>query len=261
MAREMRSPAIVILPLLAACFSMTPQVPPDFAVSRPRFSQGVIESVPYLPTRVVVRTPDAGDVVVRSRFETTPHPSLYLLGPRYGFTHRLGDRVQWGGAVGLSTLGADLRARPWDLPAVVALGAQIAQLPALADGRLVPWDVRALVGAQPTLGHIELLLGAGLSIGKRQHDVYLPDGDVAQYGVDQQLPATLIFERNELLGEGLVGVAFELGLTRVTLAVQPFYVVAHGSPTLTSCTDCLGDDRLVSAEANWGATFTLVLLR
>ncbi len=256
----MRCARIVVLLPLAAC-AMTPQPPPDFAVNRARFSGGVIETVPYVPTRVVVRTPDAGDVVVRSRFESTDAPAFYMLAPQLRFTHRLGDRLQWGGTAGLRTLGAELRVRPWNAPVVATLGAQIISYPALALGRSGAGDVRALVSAQPRLGPLELLVGAGLSIGRRAHEVYLsPDGGVAHYGVDEQGPATLEFARNEIWAEGVVGLAFELGPTRFTLAVQPFYVAAHGAPRLVGCGDCLGGDELLSAEANWGAAFTLALL-
>src|SRR5262249_59244627 len=110
---------------------MAPQPPPDFASGHDRFSQGIIEGVPYVPTRVVVRTPDAGDVVVHTRFESVEKPGLYSLAPRYAFTHRLDDRVQWGGAVGLSTLSAGLRARPWDLPVVTSVGAPVVPVAAL----------------------------------------------------------------------------------------------------------------------------------
>lgn len=112
------------------------------------------------------------------------------------------------------------------------------------------WDARVLVTVHPSLGDLHAVLGAGLSIGRRKHDIYLPDGPLATYGVDQFTTTYLEGLRDEGRVEAVLGIGFDHRKARFTLAAQPYYVVAAGKVSTLSCSGCVEGLRVDSLEAD-----------
>jgi hypothetical protein len=136
------------------------------------------------------------------------------------------------------------------------VGAQL-DLPASMLG-VIPeavWDIRAQLSAHPRFHRFEAILGAGVSGGQQKHDVYLPrsfEGD------DAPLVRAL---RVEGRLEGVVGLSYLVQNGAIALAVQPFYVLAHGRVfTGGQCGWCSTRLHVDSVDAPWGAVFTLTLL-
>src|SRR5262249_24504881 len=134
---------------------------------------------------------------------------------------------------------------------VVAVGAQL-DAPALLSRRTdtAIWDVRAQVSVHPRIHGVEMMLGAGLSAGRQKHDLYRPEGPLAHYSDLQWGPLLLRTSRREGRLEGVVGVSFPLGRSRIALAVQPFYVVAQGAVSTMECKDCSDGLHVDSLDAS-----------
>ncbi|TMQ18627.1 MAG: hypothetical protein E6J90_19775 [Deltaproteobacteria bacterium] len=94
-----------------------------------------------------------------------------------------------------------------------------------------------------------------MSGGQQKHDVNLPrsfEGD------DAPLVRAL---RVEGRLEGVVGLSYFVQNGAIALAVQPFYVLAHGRVfTSDQCGWCSTRLHVDSVDAPWGAVFTLTLL-
>jgi hypothetical protein len=213
-----------------------------------------------------VSSPETGSTTLKRRFEAfEPSPVGLVFEPRLGVVHRVNDHVQWSAHLGWWMSGLELRILPWAAagrtPVVVTTGAQVdAPVMVLGPFSAPIWDVRAQVSVHPTVHGIQTMLGAGFSVGRRKHDIYLPEGPLATYGVDQDAPVLLRALRQEARIEGVVGFAIDVRKLRFALAAQPFYVVAEGNVSTADCAGCVDGLRVDSLDASWGAVFTFALL-
>jgi hypothetical protein len=250
---------------LAACATL-PQPAPVLDGPGKRLSVAVMEGLPYVPTRATVSGPSTAPVTLKQRFEAYESaPSAIVLDPRFSVTHSMGDQLYWSGHVGWWMSGLELRMLPRgsqvDSPVVVAVGAQL-DGPALLSRRTdtAIWDVRTQVSVHPRIHGVEMMLGAGLSAGRQKHDLYRPEGPLAHYSDLQLGPLLMRTSRREGRIEGVIGVSFPLGSSRIALTVQPFYVVAQGAVSTMECKDCGDGLHVDSLDASWGAAFTLTWL-
>ncbi len=241
------------------CTTM-PQPPVVLGADRQALSVGGVSGTQIVPTRAVASVPKGRPVVLRTRLDgNKTGATVFPLEPRLAFVHRAADRIEWTGHVGWLTNGLGLRYLPGgaEVPVVLAAGAQVSTpLAAWGSGPLT-WDAQVQASVHPGTGTWRAMLGAGLSQGRRQHVLEVPEGPLAHYGIDQQTPVELVIAREETRIEGLVGVSLHRGRTTVALAGQPFYTLASGRAEVADCwTGCADGLRLDSFEARWGAAVT-----
>ena len=255
---------VAVVASVAACATL-PQPPPVLGVPGKRLSFAGTEGLPYVPTRATVSGPNTPPTVIeRSLGRHELSRAGFLLDPRLSFAHRITDRLHWTGHLGWANSGLELRAFPRgdlvDTPVLVALGAQLNAAPAAIFGPSVGtvWDVRAQLSAHPTFPSFQLIVGAGLSAGRRIHDVDAPV-DMFRESPDWETP-NLQATRVEGRVEGIIGISVPVRLQRIALAAQPFFVAAKGAhSTLLACDIC-GELRVDALDAPWGVAFTLTWL-
>lgn len=246
-----------------ACTTL-PQPAPVLGAPDQRLSFAISEGLPYIPTRATVSGPETAPVVVRQHLESHESaPAQLLFDPRVSVAHRLRDRIDASGHLGWWMSGVELRMRSrgdaGEAPLLVAVGAQVdAMALALDLTRAAIWDVRAQVSIHPSLARSQAILGAGVSAGRQKHDIDLPR-DVRANDPDFR-PSLVSAARAEARIEGVVGLSLAFGVSRIALAAQPFYVIAHGAPSTIRCNDCVEGLRVDSLEASWGAALTLTWL-
>ncbi len=254
---------LVAAALAGAGCTMMSQPPPVLPTHARALSFTVVEGVQVVPTRAVVSAPGMQSVTLRGRADGNRVGLLTLpFDPRLGFVHRFDDRWQWGAHLGWLMNGAELRyVTAGDrLPLALTTGAQVSSPLAAWASIPLTWDARVQLSAHPRLGRGHVMLGAGLSTGRRQHAVVIPEGPLASYGVDQVAPVVLHVMRQETRVEGLVGVSFGFKWSTLAFAAQPFHVVAAGDASGARCRgDCTEGLELESFRAAWGAVFTVTL--
>jgi hypothetical protein len=109
-----------------------------------------------------------------------------------------------------------------------------------------------------TFPGFQLLVGAGLSAGRRIHDLYIPDGPLG--GAHEWVASYLRAARIEGRVEGVVGISVPVRQHRFALAAQPFYVAAKGAVSAVACNACGEQLRVDALDAPWGVAFTLTWL-
>jgi hypothetical protein len=258
----MRVTAVLLANLAVAACATLPQPPPVLGVPGKHLSFAATEGLPDVPTRATVSGPNTPPTVVERRFGVYEGgPAAFLTDPRLGFTHRLTDRLHWGGHLGWASSGLELRALPQgdlvETPVVVAVGAQLnaALMSLIGPSVGTIWDVRAQVSAHPTFSRIQFLVGAGLSAGRRIHELYIPEGPLG--GAWEWFASYLRAARVEGRVEGIVGISVPVRLQRFALAAQPFYVAAKGAVSTLGCNGCNEQLHVDTLDAPWGVAFTL----
>jgi hypothetical protein len=248
----------------AACATL-PQPAPVLGDPGKRLSFAVMEGLPYVPTRATLSGPNTPPVTLKRSFEAYEGGTIApLFDPRASFAHRIGDRLYGSGHLGWWMSGVELRILPHgdqvDSPVVVTVGAQL-DAPAMLLGltNAAIWDVRAQLSVHPTFHGVQAMLGAGFSAGRQKHDLNLPKDLAHPPDAGFAPPSLLRALRREGRLEGVIGFSFALSGGRIALAVQPFYVVAHGAVSTLPCAFC-ELLRVDSLDASWGAVFTLTLL-
>ncbi len=96
----------------------------------------------------------------------------------------------------------------------------------------------------------------GLGVGRRQYDVLVPD-DLSLHGDNFAPVGHLEVFRSDLRVEALIGLAVAGG--RLTLSVQPFWVLIRGAVAEAQCEACVAGVSLLDFSLDRGIAFAITI--
>lgn len=250
---------ILFLSITIAASACTPLAPPPpiWPVSERAMTFSVSQGVPIAPTEVRVSPVDGEPETLRRVIQDR----VVLIGfidPTLGFNVRLAPRASMRLHAGLSNLGAGALIKRSGVQFDVAAQTHSPLFIGFCATCSHPWELRGQVAKQ-TEGAWPLLFGVGGSLGRRVHGVVLPEGPLASYGVDQQVPEVLRIYRNEARIEATLGAAVPWAGTQVWLTWQPYLTVAHGRAIIGNTNGNI-DLHLESMKQTWGGTLLVTLM-
>ena len=252
----MRHLAVLVI-VVSACTPLAAPPPVWPSGDRP-LTLSIAQGVPVAPTKVTVSTPQTGKVTLRGVVQDRV-PLAGFIDPTLQGMFRPSSTVALRLHGGLSSIGASTLVKRTGLQFEIAGQTHSPLfLVACVTCEGLPWEVRAQV-AKESETRFPFVVGLGASVGRRVHGLALPEGPLATYGVDQQVPVSFRVYRHEARLEGTLGVAIPWAANKFWLTWQPYVTALHGTPTAGSHTGS-PDLRFESIQQTWGGTIYLSLL-
>ncbi|HVY36577.1 MAG TPA: hypothetical protein VHM31_01540 [Polyangia bacterium] len=177
-----------------------------------------------------------------------------------GVNQQIGSWFQIGGDLGVNDSGVAARFRLpvfEDRPLVVTVGARSGAIsPYRRDSYHAAVGLEAYPALPPAAGAAHpthLVLALGLAGGVFEHDLSLPSAFELTSDAPHGFPSEVVL-RPELRLQAAVGIHW----LSVTLAVQPWIVLASSDPVSTTCDQCAGPAAVTAFSQRWGLSLLLI---
>lgn len=177
-----------------------------------------------------------------------------------GVNQQIGPSFEIGGDLGVNDSGVAARFRLpvfEERPLVATVGARSGAVSLYRrDSYHAAVGLEAYPAVPPPRGSshpMHLVLALGLAGGVFEHDLALPSAFESSSDAPHGFPSEVVLRR-ELRLQAAAGIHW----LSVTLAVQPWIVLASSDPVSTTCDQCAGPAAVSAFSQRWGLSLLLI---
>jgi hypothetical protein len=196
----------------------------------------------------------------KSAVDPLPNPVPVTIAVR----QQVGPSFEVSGDVGWVDSGVGLRLRlpsSERLPIVLSAAARSGEIGLFGRDT---YQGTLAIEAYPAVSHApqgsnahRLVLSLGLAAGAFEHDLSLPESFESGSDAPHGFPSEIVIRREVRL-QAAVGVHLQGGHGAITLALQPWLVLARDPSVAATCDECEGPSALSAFSQRWGLSLLVM---